>query len=76
MEETTYQGSTHLGRLRMPALAVGVLGLIACAAGFFLDHDQFFRSWLIAFLQIEPQLDPLRDDRRYLDLLNRVESGG
>ena len=34
------------------------------------------RSWLIAFLQIEPQLDPLRDDRRYLDLLNRVESGG
>jgi hypothetical protein len=50
MEETTYQGSTHLGRLRMPALAVGVLGLIACAAGFFLDHDQFFRSWLYGFI--------------------------
>src|SRR5262245_38164158 len=28
----------------------GVVGLVVCAIGFVADRDQFFRSWLIAFL--------------------------
>ena len=30
----------------------------------------------IGWLQVEPQLDPLRDDPRYVDLVKRVESKG
>jgi len=37
-----------LARLRTPALAVGALGLLACAAGLFLAPAAFFPSWLFA----------------------------
>ncbi len=37
-----------VGRARRPALAVGAVGLIACAAGFFLAPDRFFPSYLFA----------------------------
>ncbi len=36
--------------LRSRALVVGVVGLAGCALGFFLNSEQFFRSWLIAYL--------------------------
>jgi hypothetical protein len=39
-----------LARLEQRALIVGVIGLLAGAAGAVLDPDQFFRSWLIGFL--------------------------
>jgi hypothetical protein len=39
-----------LGRLQQRALIVGVVGLAAGIAGFFINQDQFYRSWLIGFL--------------------------
>ncbi|HEY1302734.1 MAG TPA: hypothetical protein VGF24_04245 [Vicinamibacterales bacterium] len=35
---------------RSRALVAGGIGLVACAIGFFVNRDQFFRSWLIAYL--------------------------
>jgi hypothetical protein len=35
---------------RSRALAVGAAGLVACAIGFVVDRDHFFRSWLVAYL--------------------------
>ena len=35
---------------RSRALIAGVVGLAICALGFVVNRDQFFRSWLIAFL--------------------------
>jgi hypothetical protein len=37
-------------RFAMPALAAGVLGLVACAVGAMSNPDQFFRSYLLAFV--------------------------
>jgi hypothetical protein len=39
----------ELGASRSRALVAGVVGLVLCAIGFFLNHDQFFRAWLIAY---------------------------
>jgi hypothetical protein len=39
-----------LDRLQTRSLIVGLIGLAACAAGAFFNLDQFFRSYLIAFL--------------------------
>ncbi len=36
--------------LRTRALLIGILGAIACAIGFFVDHDQFYRSYLWAYV--------------------------
>ena len=35
---------------RRKALIAGGVGLVLCAVGFVVDRDQFFRSWLIAYL--------------------------
>jgi hypothetical protein len=39
-----------LEALRKKALMAGGAGLLICVIGFVVDRDQFFRSWLIAFL--------------------------
>lgn len=39
-----------LDGLRSRALIAGVVGLVLCGLGFVVDRDQFFRSWLIAYL--------------------------
>jgi hypothetical protein len=39
-----------LARLQQRALIVGAVALLAGLAGFFMNPDQFFRSWLIGFL--------------------------
>src|SRR5918995_1351358 len=39
-----------LGRLQQRALIVGVIALLAGAAGAATNLDQFFQSWLIGFL--------------------------
>ncbi len=39
-----------LARLQQRALIVGIIGLLAGAAGALSNPDQFFRSWLIGFL--------------------------
>ena len=37
-------------RFEIPALAVGVLALVACVVGAMSNPDQFFRSYLVAFV--------------------------
>ena len=39
-----------LNRLQWRSLAVGVVGGALCVLGAFLNVDQFFRSYLVAFL--------------------------
>jgi hypothetical protein len=48
--EARYSPLPDVERLRSRALMVGVVGLVACGIGFVLDRDNFFRSWLIAYL--------------------------
>ncbi|MEO7539106.1 MAG: tetratricopeptide repeat protein [Pyrinomonadaceae bacterium] len=40
----------------------------------FLESAYQEHEWLIPFLQVEPQLDPLRDDPRYDELIKRIGS--
>jgi hypothetical protein len=39
-----------LARLEQRSLIVGAIGLALAVVGFFVNSDQFFRSWLIGFL--------------------------
>src|SRR5262249_10725414 len=49
--ETTYAPPVaDIEAPRSRALVAGGIGLVACAIGFFVNRDQFFRSWLIAYL--------------------------
>ncbi len=49
-----FRVSTELARdlrsWRTRALLIGILGTIACAIGFFVDHNQFYRSYLWAYV--------------------------
>jgi hypothetical protein len=48
--EMTYDPPvTELATARSRALIAGVIGLVLCALGFFLNPGQFFRAWLIAY---------------------------
>jgi hypothetical protein len=48
--DQTFTPPADLESPRSKALIIGVIGLVGCAAGFFLDRDHFFRSWLIAYM--------------------------
>jgi len=48
--DTTYAPPEDLAVRRTRALTAGGVGLVACAIGFVVDRDHFFRSWLIAYL--------------------------
>ena len=48
MNET--YSTTPLARWQMPALVVGVLGIIGCIVGAISNPDQFFHSYLFAFI--------------------------
>ena len=37
-------------RFQTPALVIGVIGLLASGAGAFMATEQFYRSWLVAFV--------------------------
>ena len=51
MEQTSLNPPVaDLEALRKKALMAGGVGLVLCVVGFVVDRDQFFRSWLIAFL--------------------------
>jgi hypothetical protein len=41
---------TGIARVQMPALILGVLGIVAAAIGFFMDAPAFFKAWLPAYL--------------------------
>lgn len=49
-EEASQVGRPEWDRVQRQALLVGVLALIVCAAGVLLDPQQFFRSYLVAYL--------------------------
>jgi hypothetical protein len=49
--ETTYSPPVaDIERPRSRALIAGGIGLAACAIGFFVNPEQLYRSWLIAYL--------------------------
>ncbi len=50
MDTTVLTAPQDLAAHRSKALVVGLVGLAACGLGFVLNRDQFFRSWLIAYL--------------------------
>lgn len=41
---------TGIGRAQMPAIVIGIIGMIGAAVGFFTDAPEFFRAWLPAFV--------------------------
>lgn len=47
---TTYNAPPELARLQQRALIVGIIGLVATVGGFLVNKDQFFRSYLVAFV--------------------------
>ena len=49
-EVQTITENPNLRRWQIGALAIGALGLIACAVGFVFEPTQFFRSYLTAFV--------------------------
>ncbi|MDO8835393.1 MAG: hypothetical protein Q7V01_07335 [Vicinamibacterales bacterium] len=50
MHDATYTPPASLDVLRQRSLMAGLAGIAALAVGAFLDSDQFFRSYLLAFL--------------------------
>jgi hypothetical protein len=46
----TYAPPADVDTRRSRAAAAGAVGLAACAIGFVVDRDHFFRSWLIAYM--------------------------
>ncbi|MBX3276539.1 MAG: hypothetical protein KF868_00925 [Acidobacteria bacterium] len=50
MANTTYNAPPAVSGWQQRALVVGVIGLIATLAGYFVDHDQFYRAWLVGFI--------------------------
>ncbi|NOT26231.1 MAG: hypothetical protein HOP16_09015 [Acidobacteria bacterium] len=50
MADMTHTPPADIDLYRSRALKIGGVGLLACAIGFVVDRDHFFRSWLIAYL--------------------------
>ena len=51
MADTTLRAApADIDARRSRALMAGGIGLAACALGFVVDRDHFFRAWLIAYL--------------------------
>ena len=42
--------STGITRAQFPSLILGIIGLVACAIGWFMDAKEFYRAWLPAFI--------------------------
>ena len=52
MSAQEYKAPESVGRLEKRALVVGVLGLIGCIIGWITNPQDFFRSYLMAFLVV------------------------
>jgi hypothetical protein len=46
----TPPAATGIGRMQMPALVLGVLGVAGSVIGFFTDAPEFYRAWLAPFV--------------------------
>lgn len=42
--------STGIARAQTPSLVIGIIGLIACAIGFFVNRQEFFRAYLPSWI--------------------------
>jgi hypothetical protein len=49
-EITTYAAPAELGRFQRNALTVGIIGIVLCIAGWLINPEQFFQSYLIGYL--------------------------
>ncbi|MBC8042799.1 MAG: hypothetical protein IAF08_05065 [Rhizobacter sp.] len=49
LNSQTYRLS-DTGKVGTMALAVGVIGIVGCAAGFYVDRTHFFHAYLVAFV--------------------------
>ena len=89
--QTAYQTSGWRGVLLKraedpnPEMPFGNNFLIACLYARAGEKDRAFelleqsfqqREWAMPMLQVHPQLDPIRDDSRYKDLVRRLEENG
>jgi hypothetical protein len=52
MTAQDYQAPESVGRLQQRALVAGVIGLVLCAIGWARTPDQFYRSYLVAFMLV------------------------
>ncbi len=50
MTAQDYMAPDSVGRLQQRALIAGLIGVLLCIVGFFRSPDQFFQSYLVAFL--------------------------
>ncbi len=50
MTDFTYPAPDDVAAKQRLALLAGIAGLLVCGVGFVVDRDQFFRSWLVAFM--------------------------
>lgn len=49
-DSQTRAHSTGIARAQMPALIVGIAGIVVAAIGFFMNAGEFYKAWLPAFL--------------------------
>jgi hypothetical protein len=42
--------ATGVARAQLPALIIGLIGLVGSVAGFLMDRPEFFRAWLAPFI--------------------------
>jgi hypothetical protein len=52
MTAQDYRAPESVGRLQQRALVAGVIGLVLCAIGWARTPDQFYRSYLVAFMLV------------------------
>ena len=42
--------STGISRAQFPSLILGIIGLVACAIGWVMNPQEFYRAWLPSFI--------------------------
>ena len=47
---TTPPESTGISRAQFPSLILGIIGLVACAIGWVMNAQEFYRAWLPSFI--------------------------
>ena len=48
--QTRRPDATGIARAQMPSLVIGIIGAIACLAGFVINRDEFFKAYLPSYI--------------------------
>jgi hypothetical protein len=48
--QTGRPDATGIARAQMPSLVIGIIGAIACLAGFVINRDEFFKAYLPSYI--------------------------